>query len=93
MGVIPLASVRIVVIDFCVPEPVIVVPAGRFEHFPDVMVNETVDVSIVAPPSAAKSAPAAGKAAPKTEVDEKRKGESFSPTSSDVCGPFQAFSR
>ena len=69
MVVIPLASVRVVVIDFCVPVPVIVVPAGRFEHFPEVMVKETEDVSIVAPPSAAATG-AAPRATASTVIAE-----------------------
>ena len=41
----PLALTKIVVMDFSVPDPVIVVPEGRFEHVADVTVKLTDEVS------------------------------------------------
>ena len=49
----PLASVLVVVIDFKVPEPSIVVPSGRFEQLSEEITKLTGDVSTVAPPGAA----------------------------------------
>jgi hypothetical protein len=54
--VTPLLLVVIVVIDFIVPEPSIVVPAGRFEHVADVISNSTGKTST--PGGAANALPA-----------------------------------
>jgi hypothetical protein len=53
----PLASVLVVVIDFSVPAPSIVVPSGRFEQLSDEITKLTGNVSTVAPPSAALAVP------------------------------------
>jgi hypothetical protein len=44
--VTPLPFVRSVVIDFAIPDPVRVVPLGRFEHVADESVKLTGNVSI-----------------------------------------------
>jgi hypothetical protein len=50
--VTPLASVLVVVTDVSVPEPVRVVPDGRFEQVAEDSVKLTWDVATVAPPLA-----------------------------------------
>jgi hypothetical protein len=47
--VVPSALVLATVIDFSVPEPVSVVPAGKFGHVAEVITKLTGNVSIVAP--------------------------------------------
>jgi len=57
--VVPSSAVLVLVIEVSVPEPVTVVPLGRFGHVAELRVKVTGNVSTVAPPANALPAPAA----------------------------------